>query len=383
MFMKWWMESFCKHKIWLKRGFLLSIGMTLAISAAGCSLLPKEEQEEALPTIKPPTLSKKPEYTVTTQTLETKVRATGKLMSTQEETLYFIGANSESGSPAASQGEWRVKEVYVKSGDAVQKGQLIAEIDVTDMERQYRLEKLRFRKDYELPMIETLRNADQLDPGELEQKKIDFELQRQKLQDMQDAINNAKITAPFAGTVVSVMVQKGSTVQAYDPIALVADLAKLTVAAKFSAEDLQKVAVGMDAIVDINNAGQFKGKVKRLPSPASNANNNNNRGPYDPWNPNPQQPKQESIEDYLLVEIDQFPKNMARGTPLSVTIITNRKENAVVIPASALRTHAGRNYVQVVDKDGKREVAVEVGQQTSTLVEIVKGLQPGQKVVGR
>ncbi|MDU2242948.1 MAG: efflux transporter periplasmic adaptor subunit, partial [Paenibacillus sp.] len=41
-------------------------------------------------------------------------------------------------------------------------------------------------------------------------------------------------------------------------------------------------------------------------------------------------------------------------------------------------------YVQVVEEDGtKREADVEVGMQTSTDVEIVKGLTPGQKVVGR
>jgi macrolide-specific efflux system membrane fusion protein len=64
--------------------------------------------------------------------------------------------------------------------------------------------------------------------------------------------------------------------------------------------------------------------------------------------------------------------------------VTNKKENATVIPSAALRTYAGRNYVQVVDPNGiKSEVDVEVGQQTSTLVEIIKGLSPGQKVVGK
>jgi len=69
---------------------------------------------------------------------------------------------------------------------------------------------------------------------------------------------------------------------------------------------------------------------------------------------------------------------------LGVSVITQRKENAVIIPLAALRSYSGRNYVQVVDDKGnKREVDVELGQQTSTDVEIVKGLTPGQKVVGR
>jgi macrolide-specific efflux system membrane fusion protein len=67
-----------------------------------------------------------------------------------------------------------------------------------------------------------------------------------------------------------------------------------------------------------------------------------------------------------------------------VSIITQKKDKAILIPLAALRTYSGRNYVQVVDNQGnKKEVDVELGQQTATDVEIVKGLTPGQKVVGR
>ncbi|MNT81340.1 macrolide transporter subunit MacA [compost metagenome] len=79
-----------------------------------------------------------------------------------------------------------------------------------------------------------------------------------------------------------------------------------------------------------------------------------------------------------------MPEQVSRGTQLSVEIVVQKKENAVTIPPSALRTITGRNYVQVVDASGaKREVDVELGLQTSTSVEILKGLEPGQKVVGR
>ncbi len=57
----------------------------MAVSS-GCSLLPKEEEEEIVPIVKPPQLSKKPEYVVKTDTLETKVRGSGKLMATVKKT---------------------------------------------------------------------------------------------------------------------------------------------------------------------------------------------------------------------------------------------------------------------------------------------------------
>ncbi|MNJ54429.1 macrolide transporter subunit MacA [compost metagenome] len=95
-------------------------------------------------------------------------------------------------------------------------------------------------------------------------------------------------------------------------------------------------------------------------------------------------PEKDSIDKYLIVELEKWPEELGRGTMLSVSIVTQRIEDAVVIPISTLRTVGSRTYVQVIEPDGtKREADVEVGIQTPTDVQIVKGLEPGQKVVGR
>ncbi|WP_199619133.1 efflux RND transporter periplasmic adaptor subunit [Paenibacillus alkalitolerans] len=375
MYMKWWTENSPHRNRKTRAAIALLLTATVAF-ASGCSLLPKEDDEEVLPTITPPKLSEKPTYEVKTESIEQNVQGIGKLMSMQEEILFFTSNTN------ATSGDSRVKEVYVETGEQVEAGQLIAELDVTDKERDLRRKRFEFRKE-ELAMIEVLRKADEYEPEELEQRKIDFELKRTELTDLEEEISNAKLTAPFSGTIVTMYVKKGSTVKAYDPVAVIADLTKLTVAAEFGRDDLKEIAVGMDAVVSINSAGSHQGKVDRLPTQESN--NNNNGGGFPGGNPgNGQQPQQDSIEKYLLVKLDKWPEGLTRGTPLSVSVITNRKENAVVIPPAALRSYNGRSYVQVVDQEGnKREVDVEVGLQTATQVEIVKGLTPGQKVVGR
>lgn len=366
MSMKWWTESLLiDYKKWAKPVLVASLSIAVLTASTGCALLPKEDEEEVLPAIKPPNISKKPEYTVRTETLETKVRGSGKLMSMQEETLYF------------TEGEKRVKELYVKFGEAVKQGQIIAVLDVEDMKKMLRDAKLQFRKD-ELAMKETLRTKDEMDPIDFETAIIAFEEKKQKIIDQEEAIVKSILKAPYNGTIVSLPIQKGAMVKAYDPIAIIADLSKLTVAATFSKDDLEQVAVGMGAVVDINAAGAHQGKVKQLPVVITEDPNNGGFG-----NPNGGVQQKESIEQFLLVQLDKLPPKLSRGTPLSVSIITNRKENAILIPLSALRTQGGRTYVQVIDEQGKREVDVEVGQQTSTDAEIVKGLQPGQKVVGR
>ncbi|NEW05312.1 HlyD family efflux transporter periplasmic adaptor subunit [Paenibacillus sp. SYP-B3998] len=369
MFTKWWMEDSSRSRT-MKPLAALILCSTL-ILASGCSLLPKEQEEEALPTINPPKLSKKPEYVVKTETLETKVRGSGRLMALQEEKLFFSeDMNSK-----------RISALLVKNGDAVEKGQPIAELDVSDMASDLKRKRLQTRKD-ELTMIETLRKADEMTPDAIEQAKIDFELKREELEKLDNQVSKAKLLAPFSGTIVSVTAKKGDTVKSTESVGTLADLTQLTVAASITADDAKKVAVGMEVIVDINSAGQHKGKVKQLPNPQANTNNGSGGGFY----PGDGQggSAQDTIDNYLVVQLDEFPKNLNRGTQLGITIITQRKENATVIPLAALRSYSGRNYVQVIDAQGnKKEVDVEIGQQTSTDVEIVKGLTVGQKVVGR
>ncbi|MBP1992762.1 efflux RND transporter periplasmic adaptor subunit [Paenibacillus eucommiae] len=367
MFTKWWTAD-SSLKRTMKPITVLFLCTSLLL-ASGCSLLPKEQEEEVLPSINPPKLSKKPEHIVKTTTLVTKVNGSGKLMALKEEELFF----------AEEMNGKRINNLLVQSGDNVTQGQVIAELDVSELQSQVKQKQLLTRKE-ELSMIETLRNADEMSADQLEQAKIDFEIKREELNKLQQQIAKSTLVAPFSGTIVTVNSRKGDTAKVDQSVVTIADLTQLAVVASITADDAKKVAVGMETEVDITSAGKHLGKVKQLPSPKSNSNNGGNGG----YPGNGQPGGKESIDDYMVVQLDKFPEGMTRGTPLSVSVIIQKKENAVVIPLAALRSYSGRNYVQVIDNAGnKKEVDVEIGQQTSTDVEIVKGLTPGQKVVGR
>lgn len=363
MFTKWWMANLSgKGGRAVRLAGILALSLSL-VAASGCALLPDEDVEEDLPVITPPTISKKPEYEVRTETIELNVSAVGKIMSQREEPLYFTEENLH------------VKEVLVKAGDKVKQGDVLIQLDVEDMQKDLRKKRLEFRKQ-EIAMKELLRTKDEKEPIEFEEASIVFEEQRQDLADLEKTIADGTLKAPFSGTIVSISAEKGSSIKAYDTVAVISDTSSLVVAAAFAKEDLPKIAVGMKAKVDINASGTYEGKVKVMPVSTGSDNNNNNGSPN--------QPEKDSIDKYVVVELAKWPEGIERGRPLSVAIVTERKENAVLIPASALRTIGSRTYVQVVEADGaKREVDVEVGLQTSTDVEIVKGLTPGQKVVGR
>jgi multidrug efflux pump subunit AcrA (membrane-fusion protein) len=370
MSMKWWMAYSSRNDrvTSIRRSSRNSAGLiaVLAMSVAitGCGLLPKEPAEEDLSAIQLPKISEKPKYDVITKTLETTVSGSGKILSTQEKTLYFTLDGK------------RLKKLYIQSGDVVKVGQPIAELDVDDLKKTLRNQKLSFKKT-ELEMKDLLRTRDDMDPVDFEQRMLAFEESRQAITDAEEDIAKATLTAPFSGTVVAVAVQEGASIKAYDAICVVADPSRLIVAATLSKDDLEEVAMGMEVQVDINNAGQVIGKITQLPQPATDTGNNgggSGQGSNAPLR----------LDQYLLVDVKDLPKTATRGTPLSVSVIVNRKENAIVIPLAALRRIGARTYVQVVDADGvKREVDVEVGQETSTDAEILQGLTPGQKVVGQ
>lgn len=355
MSMKWWMEN-------LSRKASISL-VIITVLLSGCSLLPNEKEEEVLPDIIPPQISQKPEYKVATKTLESTVSVMGKIVSLEEETLFF------------TKGDLNVKNVYVKAGDSVKAGDLIAELDVSELEKTLRLERLSFQRD-ELSMKELLRSRDEMDQSDFEQQRIAFEEKRQKLDDMAADIGKGTIVAPFSGTIVSLSVKKGDLVKAYAPIAIVADTNLLVPGAKLTKTEQEKISVGMEAVVSISNGGTINGKVKQLPSKSteSSSGGTGNGG---------EATDIDRVEDYMIIAVDKLPKGSARGLTASIKVIISRTENAIVIPPSTLRSIGNRTYVQVIDENGKREVDVEVGQQTATDVEILQGLKPGQKVVGR
>lgn len=344
----------------MRKALLIIMSCTLILSS-GCSLLPDEQEEEVLPEITPLTISKKPEYEVTKGTIETKLSISGKLMSEQEEPLYF------------TLGDKRIKEVNVKNGDTVKAGQVIAVLDVEDMEKELRSKRLQLRKT-EAQLKETLRTKDEMDPIEFEQTQIDYEEQRQAISDLEADIAKATLTSPFSGTIMSLSMQKGQSTKAYETVAIVADTSRLTVAANMSKDDQKRITVGMEAEINISNVEKtLKGKVKAFPTVTTNSNGQQGTD----------QTQQDRLDNYVIIELEDMPEGLARGTQLSGKIIIQRKKDVVLIPASTLRTLGSRTYVQVVDENGKREVDVEVGQQDATQVEILQGLEPGQKVVGR
>ncbi|WP_054023581.1 efflux RND transporter periplasmic adaptor subunit [Bacillus sp. FJAT-28004] len=352
MYTKWLTAKSCRNKAKSCAAQLLLAAMSVSL-LAGCSLLPQEEEQEKLPAIKVPKISQKPEYPVKRSTLELKVSGSGKLMSKREENLLFTEENL------------RVSEVYVKAGDQVKKGQVLAVLNMGDTKSQIRRKEIDVEK-AELDLKAMMRN-EEADEVLLKKLQLDYELLREELGDLRSKLVGSKLTAPYAGTIVNFTAEKGDMTKAYEKVGQIADMNSLVVAVQFSSEDLKSIAPSMEALVSINTAGDHKGSVRRLPVQSGDQNKDQN-----------------SLDSFTLIDLPKLPKGVAHGTPLSASVIMERRKDALTIPLAALRTQNSRNYVLVANADGsKGEVDVEIGIKTSSEVEIIKGLQENQKVVGK
>lgn len=327
--------------------------VSIAVSTAGCSLLPQEKEQEKLPEIRVPSISQKPEYPVKRGTLERKVSGSGKLMSEREDNLVFTIDNR------------RVAEVHVKAGDRVKAGQLLAELDMGDAQSQLRRKEIELEK-AELDLKGAMRESGGTDGDTvaLRKQQLEYELLLEDLAELRRDLADAKLTAPYDGTIVSFTAEKGDLAKAYEKVGRIADLSELVVAVGFSSGDLSGIAPGMEAVVSINAAGDFSGKVRRLPVDASADADN--------------------LDSRVLIDLSELPEGVGRDTPLSAAVIVERRAEVLTIPLSALRKQNSRYYAIVSNEDGtKGEMDVEIGLQTQTDVEIVSGLQEGQKVVGK
>ena len=92
----------------------------LVIGLSGCYLFPKEEEVLAPPLIEPPEITYET-LGATRGTIEKKITASGTFVSIEQGNMFFKNRGG------------RLKKVYVKVGDIVEKGDLLAELDSGDL----------------------------------------------------------------------------------------------------------------------------------------------------------------------------------------------------------------------------------------------------------
>ncbi|WP_063891925.1 efflux RND transporter periplasmic adaptor subunit [Paenibacillus sp. Soil787] len=321
---------------------------------AGCSLLPKEEEALKPPLVKP-VKENFDLYEVKKGTITKKVSVVGTFKSSKTTNYYF----KESGH--------RLAGLRVKLGDAVKPGDVLAELEKGDLETLIALQKLNLEK----AQIASVQMR-QVDPDQVlanRLKAIDVEAAQLQLASLQDQLDKTRLAADSEGVITYLTdAQQGTVVDAFSTLVVLADPTKLQLSYESSdTGSLSGIEVGMDVEVKIGSSGnKIQGKVLRTPSSAPATDN---------------KAQAERNAKTIIVGVPDGTEGAVIGTSADITIVVEKRENVIVIPRTGLRSYLGRDYVQVLIGESRKEVDVEKGLVTPTEVEIRTGLKEGQNVI--
>ncbi|NLG96286.1 MAG: efflux RND transporter periplasmic adaptor subunit [Chloroflexi bacterium] len=356
------------------------------ILVAACTPGELAASEEATPTPLPtPAQASKPTYIVQQGDILAQVKFSARVMPAVEEALFF-------------RADGRVRNVYVRSGDEVTEGQVLADLVSLDyMEAQARQQELTLRRaeiNLEMAWLRQQLSATQtpsyvqgydirmkMDELEVELAEIALEETKLNAQSLDTAISDAQIISPINGKVLNVNVLEGSEVRAFAPLITVGDDSQLEVGATLSSTQMQDLAEGMEVIVELPNrpGEKLTGKIRSLPYPYGTGGGKSSTTASGGGATGSAQ-----VDNTTRIQLDNSDaiRGFRLGDLVDVTVILESKENVLWLPPQAIRSFEGRNFVVVETDALPRRVDVRLGIQNEEKVEILEGLEAGQKVIG-
>jgi len=244
----------------------------------------------------------------------------------------------------------QIAAVPVQVGQRVTRGQLLVrqEGDGTGA-RVRQAEAARRQASRTVERLRPLHSAGAISDQEWEGALTQLELASADVAAARDILT---LTSPLAGTVTEVTARPGMIPSAGDPLVRVADLSELVVYLRVGAAEAAEIRQGQSARV----AGTgVAGQVRRIALQAD--------------------PATRQVE----VEV-AFPPaaGLIPGTLATVQIEVAERSQATQLPRAAVRD----GQIWVVGEDGRATRRnVQIGLQSLDQVEIVSGVQPGERVV--
>lgn len=323
------------------------------------------------------------------------VSATGEIAATN---LVDVGA----------QVSGQIKKMHVKIGDVVKEGDLIAEIDNVTQVNEVNTRKAQlqtYQAQLESAQValkiaqrkysryKSLASADAVSKEEFEATEDSLATNRAKIKELQSsirqtqiAINTAekdlgytRITAPSAGTVVSLVVEQGQTInssQTSPTVVQIADLTSMTNKMQIAEGDATKVKAGqtvnftilsepdtpISAKLDSIDPGlttMSQGSYSRSTDTTSNA-----------------------IYYYARATVPNPEGKLAIGMTTQNTVEIASADNVLMVPTVAIKTKDGKKFVRVLGANNQAsDREIQTGLKDSMNTEVKSGLNEGEKVV--
>jgi macrolide-specific efflux system membrane fusion protein len=396
-----------------------AVSASIVFFFSSCFLLPKEEEVLAPPLIEPPEVSYQTEA-VERGTIEDVVRVSGSFVSAEERNLFYRYRGG------------RIKELSVRLGQDIQAGEVVAELHTDNLE--YEIERKKLDLEKAQMNLEALKNKSAVDydaktadldlqaagikleelkdrmdkedrlgsvggSSEADRKALEREIRLQEIQvekirlrkekllregesdtaqriaeiqvtlaemELENLLREreqALLTAPISGRVVYVSssAEEGEYVAAYQNLVKIAD--PNTLFLHYSGSDANEFHLGDIVEVEIDEK-EYTGTVVMT---ALNV-------PFE---------ERDDYEDNVFFSVSELPSEVGMGTRAAIRLYKAKREDVIVIPRRAVFRYGTRRYVQVLEDGLRVERDVEIGLETSTDAEIIKGLSEGDLIIVR
>ncbi len=316
----------------------------------------------------------------------------------------------------------QVKSLKVKLGDRVEAGQLVAEIDSMTQQNNLRnVEAAETTALAELRSAEALvaqnrqtrdrqrrmRAADASSQADLETAEAAYKTAAANVDALKARVAQAKITvdtarvnlqytrisSPIAGTVVALVTEEGTTVNANQTtptIIIVAQTDTMTVKASISEADVTSVTPGQPVYFTILGEPQRRYETTlRTIEPATDSiktssTSSASMGGSSASSSSSSTTGATAIYYNGLLDVPNPDGKLRISMTATVSIVRAAARGVLTIPTEALgpRQPGGQFSVQVVGPDGQPERRnVKVGVRNNLRAEITEGLQEGEKVI--
>jgi RND family efflux transporter MFP subunit len=249
----------------------------------------------------------------------------------------------------------RIREIYVEVGDHVKKGQLLVELDATNiMQQKVQLDNLELEYNRAKELVAVGGASQQ----QLDQITTQYEAAKTSYENL---LENTKLLSPVTGVVTARNFDSGDMAQG--PILTVMQINPVKIVINVSETEFTKVKTGMpiDITFDVYGDEAFKGKVSLV---------------YPTIDP---ATRTFGVE----VEIPNANNRIRPGMFARATINFGNIERVVVADRAVIkRPGSGDRFVYVYNNDGTVSyVKVELGRHIDNLYEIISGIDKDMQVV--
>jgi HlyD family secretion protein len=195
------------------------------------------------------------------------------------------------------------------------------------------------------------------------QAQAHMEQARLDVEDAQQQLARATITAPFDGVVLEVKANPGEAIAAHSPLIVLADPRAVEVESTVIEEDMASVKLDeqVNLFFDAKPDATATGRVARII---------------------PQRIAGDRLLYPVYISIDQLPPDLIAGMTVDASIVVATRSDVVRLPRELVRVRSdGTAQIKVWNGQQVEQRIITVGLRGDSFVEVLDGLREGEQVV--